>query len=96
MTGAINTISFISAPATTRELTRCQAKNARSKSTPLASFQLQLHERTYTLSSHESQEQINTISFIPAPAAMRELTPCPPMNPRGRSTPSASFQLQLP
>jgi hypothetical protein len=32
------------------------------------------HERTYFLSSQECQEQINIISFIPAPATMRELT----------------------
>src|ERR1700709_2514760 len=37
----INTISFIPAPAIMRELTCCQAKNARSRSTPSASFQLQ-------------------------------------------------------
>jgi hypothetical protein len=37
----IKTISFISAPATKREPTCCQAKNARSRSTPSASFQLQ-------------------------------------------------------
>src|ERR1700710_417156 len=119
----INTISFIPAPATMRELTCCQAKNARSRSTPSASFQLQPpsenllavkprmpgadqhhqlhsssshHERTYLLSSQECQEQINTISFIPAPATMRELTCCQAKNARSRSTPSASFQLQPP
>jgi hypothetical protein len=119
----INTISCIPAPATMRELTNCQAKNARSKSTPSASFQLQPpgenlrpvkprmpgadqhhqlhsssshHERAYLLSSQECQEQINTISFIPAPATMRELTSCQAKNARSRSTPSASFQLQPP
>src|ERR1700712_1848824 len=103
----INTISFIPAPATMRELTNCQGKNARSRSTPSASFQLQPpsenllavesrmpgadqhhqlhsssshHERTYKLSSQECQEQINTISFIPAPATMRELTNCQAKN----------------
>jgi hypothetical protein len=35
-----NTISFIPAPATRRELTSCQGKKARSTSTPSASFQL--------------------------------------------------------
>jgi YHS domain-containing protein len=86
-----------------RELTPCQAKNARSRSTPSASFQHQLprenllpvkprmpgadqdhelqsssshHERTYFLSSQECQKQIKTMSFIPAPATMRELTSC--------------------
>jgi hypothetical protein len=115
----INTISFIPAPATMREPTPCQAKNARSRSRPSASFQLQPprenslsvkprmpgadqhhqlqsssshHEKTYILSSQECQEQINTISFIPAPATMRELTVCQAKNSRSRSTPSASFQ----
>jgi hypothetical protein len=116
----INTISFIPAPATTRELTLCEGKNARSRSTPSASFQLQPpqenllsvkarmpgadqyhqlhsssshHERTYLLSSQECQEQIATISFIPAPATMRELTNCQAKKARSTSTPSASFQL---
>src|ERR1700710_183923 len=40
------------------------------------------HERTYSLSSQECQEQINTISFIPAPATMRELTNCQAKNGR--------------
>jgi hypothetical protein len=31
------------------------------------------HERTYPLSSQECQEQMNTISFIPAPATTREI-----------------------
>jgi hypothetical protein len=112
----INTISFIPGAATMRELTLCQAKNASSRSTPSASFQLkppgenllsvkprmpgadqhhQLysspshHERTYSLSSQECQKQINTISFIPVLATMRELTSCQAKNARGRSTPSA-------
>ena len=34
------------------------------------------HERTYILSSQECQEQIKTISFIPSPATMTELTHC--------------------
>jgi hypothetical protein len=118
----IKTISFIPAPATMRELTNCQAKNARSRSRPSASFQLQPpgetllavkprmpgadqdhqlhsssshHERTYILSSQECQE-IKTISIIPAPATMRELTPCQGKNTRRRSRPSASFQVQPP
>jgi hypothetical protein len=101
--------------------TNCQAKNAKSRSTPSASFQLQQpwenllsvkprmpgadqhhqlhsssshHERTYSLSSQECQEQINTIRFIPAPATARELTLCQAKNARSRSTPWASFQLQ--
>jgi hypothetical protein len=37
----INNISFNPAPASMRELTRCQVKNASSRSTPSASFQLQ-------------------------------------------------------
>jgi hypothetical protein len=119
----IKTISFIPAPATMRELTNCQAKNARSRSRPSASFQLQPpgenllpvkprmpradqdpqlqsssshHERTYFLSSQECQEQIKTISFIPALATIRELTPCQGKNARSRSRPSASFQLLQP
>jgi hypothetical protein len=115
----INTISCILTPATMRELTPYQAKNARSRSTPSASFQLQPpqenlraikprmpggdqhhqlhcssshHERPYSLTSQECQEQVNTISIIPAPATMRELTDCQAKNPRSRSTPSASFQ----
>jgi hypothetical protein len=54
------------------------------------------HERTYQLSSHECQGQINTISYIPAQATMKELTNCQAMNTRSRSAPSASFQLQPP
>jgi hypothetical protein len=119
----INTISFMPAPATRREPTSCQAKNTRSRSTPLASFWLQppggnllavkpripgadqyhkLHsssshqERTYSLSSQECQEQIITMSIIPAPATRRKLTNCQAKNARGRSTTSASFQLQPP
>jgi hypothetical protein len=38
------------------------------------------HERTYSLLSQECQKQINTISFIPAAATMRELTPCQAKN----------------
>jgi hypothetical protein len=79
-----------------RELTPCQAKNARSRSRPSASFQVQPHERTYSLSSQECQEQIKTISFIPGAAIMRELTPCQAKNARSRSRPSASFQVQPP
>jgi hypothetical protein len=37
----IKTISFFPAPATMRELTACQGNNARSRSRPSASFQLQ-------------------------------------------------------
>jgi hypothetical protein len=112
----INTMSFIPAPATMRELTLCQAKNAKSRSTLSASFQLQPpqgnvptvkprmpgadqhhqldpssshQERTYVLSSQEYQEQINTISFIPASATMRVLTNCQAKNAGRRSTPSA-------
>jgi hypothetical protein len=119
----IKTLSFNPAPATMRELTSCQAKNARSRSRPSASIQLQpprenllpvkprmpgadqdhqLHsssshqERTYSLSSQECQEQIKTISFIPATSTLRELTYCQAKNARSRSRPSASFQLQPP
>jgi hypothetical protein len=119
----INAISFIPAPATRRELTLCQAKNARRRLAPSVSFQIQPprenlppvqprmpgtdqhhqvhsssshHGRTYSLSSQECQEQINTISFIQAPATMRELTLYYAKNARSRSTPSASFELQPP
>jgi hypothetical protein len=54
------------------------------------------YERTYKLSSQEYQEQINTISFNPAPATIRELTCCHTNNARSRSIPSASFHLQPP
>jgi YHS domain-containing protein len=54
------------------------------------------HERTYFLSSQKCQEQINTISFIPAPATMRELTSCEANNATCKLRPSASFQLQPP
>jgi hypothetical protein len=54
------------------------------------------HERTHQLSSQECQEQINTISFSPAPGTMRELTSCQAKNASSRSTPSASMQLQTP
>src|ERR1700710_1343214 len=68
----IKTISFIPGSVTMRELTSCQAKNARSRLRPSASFQVQPHdERTYKLSSQECQEQTKTISFIPDPATMR-------------------------
>jgi hypothetical protein len=120
----MKTISFITAPATRRELTPCQANHddARSRSRPSASFQLQPlgenlqtvnvripgadedyqllsssshYGRTYKLSSQESQEQ-KTISFIPAPATMRQLTNCQGKNARSRCRSSASFQLQPP
>jgi hypothetical protein len=114
----INFINFILIPAIMRELTFCQAKNARSRSRPSASFHDQQpwenlptakprmpgahqdhqlhfsfshHERTYSLSSKECQEQIKTISFIPTPATRRELTNCEAKKTRSRSTPSASF-----
>jgi hypothetical protein len=73
----IMTISFIPAPATMSQLTSCQAKNARSTSTPSASCKLQPSRENYQLSRQSgSQEQINTISFIPAPATTRNLTCC--------------------
>jgi hypothetical protein len=119
----IKIISIFPAPATMRELTSWQVKNARSREAPSASSQLQPpwenllavkprmpvayqhhqlnsssshHERTYLLSSQQGKEQINTISFIPAPATRRELTRCQANNSKSRSTPSASFQLQPP
>jgi hypothetical protein len=78
------------------ELTSCEAKNARraDQHHQLQSSSTQ-HERTYMLSSKKCQK-INTISFIPATATMRELTLCQAKNARRRSTPSASFQLQPP
>jgi hypothetical protein len=54
------------------------------------------HERTYMLSKQQCQEQINTISFIPAPVTTRALTSCQAKNSMSRSTPSTSFQLQPP
>jgi hypothetical protein len=62
----------------------------------------QLHSRsshdksTYLLLSQEYQEQINIISFIPAPATIRKLTACQAKNARSKPTPSDSFQLQQP
>jgi hypothetical protein len=88
----MKTISFILAPATKKELTNFQARNARSRSIPSASFRLQPHERTYILSSQEFQEQMNTISFILAPATgMKELTRYQTKNASSRSTLLASF-----
>jgi hypothetical protein len=119
----MKTISFIPAPDTMRELTNCHTKNARSRSRPSASVQLQTpsenlrtvktrmpgadqdhqlhsssshHEVTYKLSHHKYHEQIKAISFIPAPATMRELTSCQAKNARSKSRPSALSQLQSP
>jgi hypothetical protein len=69
-------ISFIPAAATMRELTFCHAKNARSRSRHQLHSSSSHHERTYPLPSQECQEHIKTISFILAPATMRELTNC--------------------
>jgi hypothetical protein len=95
----INTISFIPASATIRQLTSCYAKNVSSRSTPSALFQLSpatTREVTCQLSSQEWQEQISTISFNPAPATMKELTCCQAKNAKSRSTPSALLHLQPP
>src|ERR1700709_2047051 len=80
----MNTMSFIPAPATMRELTRCQTKNARADEHHELHSSSSHHERTYQLSSQECQEQMNTMSFIPAPATMRELTRCQTKNARSR------------
>jgi hypothetical protein len=42
------------------------------------------YKRAYCLSNQEFQEHIKTISFIPAPATMRELTPCKAKNAKSR------------
>jgi hypothetical protein len=92
------TISFILAPATgMTELTNCQAKNARSRSIPSASFQLQqpCQENLPPVKSIMPGAD-QTISFILAPVTMRELTRCQAKIARRRSTPSVSFQLQPP
>src|SRR6266436_4278557 len=54
------------------------------------------HERTYPLSRQEWCKGIKTVSFIPAPATMRELTHCQGKNGARASRLSASFQLQPP
>src|SRR5437588_11492066 len=54
------------------------------------------HERTYTLSRQEWCKGIKTVSFIPAPATMRELTLCQGKNGARASRLSASFKLQPP
>src|ERR1700709_60936 len=119
----IKTDSFIPAPATMRELTDCQGKDATSTSRQSASFQLQPpwenlptvkarmpqahqdsqlhsssshHERTYRLSRQGCHKHIKTVSFIPAPATMRELTICQGKDATSTSRQSASFQLQPP
>ena len=38
------------------------------------------HQTTYSLSRQECPKCINTVSFIPAPATIRQLTPCPGKN----------------
>jgi hypothetical protein len=92
----MNTIRFIPASATKRELTNCQAKNARSRSTPSALFQLKPSGENLLSVKPRMPGEINTISFIVTPATMRELTSCQGKNARSRSTPSGSFQLQPP
>jgi len=54
------------------------------------------HEETYQLSSQECHKSIKTVSFIPAPATMRELTSCQAKNAPRASRMSASIQLQPP
>jgi len=49
---SIKAVRIIPAPATMRELTSCQAKNAPRASRLSDSFQLQPHERTYSLLNH--------------------------------------------
>jgi len=55
------TVSFIPAPATIRELTFWQAKNASRASRLSASFQLQPHERTYRLLHHTYHNIMKTM-----------------------------------
>jgi hypothetical protein len=94
----IKTVSFIPAPATMRELTNCQGKDA----VPQGHQDSQLHpssshhERTYLLSRQGCHKHIKTVSFIPAPATMRELTCCQGKDATSTSRHSASFQLQPP
>src|ERR1700710_2780750 len=96
----IKTVSFIPAPATMTELTSCQAKDATSTSRQSASFQLHPsptpHNRTSLLSSQGCHKHIKTVSFIPAPATMTELTSCQAKDATSTSRQSASFQLQPP
>src|SRR5882757_7054994 len=54
------------------------------------------HERTYTLSRQELCKGIKTVSFIPAPFTMRELTLCQGKNGARASRLSVSIQLQPP
>src|SRR5258707_5610385 len=51
------------------------------------------HERTYPLSRQEWCKGIKTVSFIPAPATLKELTNCQGKNGARGSRLSASFQL---
>ena len=51
------------------------------------------HKRTYSLSRQECHKSIKTVSFIPAPATMKELTSCQAKNAPRASRLSASFQL---
>jgi hypothetical protein len=54
------------------------------------------HDRTYRLSSQGCHKRIKTVSFIPAPATMTELTHCQGKVATSTSRQSASFQLQPP
>jgi hypothetical protein len=119
----IKTVSFIPSPATMRELTNCQGKDATHTSRQSASFQLQPkwdnllavrarmpqahqdsqlhsssshHERTYKLSRQGCHKHIKTVSVIPDPATMRELTSCQGKDATSTSRQSTSFQLKPP
>jgi hypothetical protein len=92
----IKTVSFIPAPATMRELTDCQAKDAQAHQDSQLHSSSSHHERTYRLSSQGCHQHIKTISFIPAPATMRELTHCQAKDATSTSRQSASIQLQPP
>jgi len=54
------------------------------------------HQTTYCLSRQKCPKCINTVSFISAPATIRQLTSCQGKNAPSASTQSASFQLQPP
>jgi hypothetical protein len=54
------------------------------------------HERTYSLSRQGCHKHIKTVSFIPAPSTMRELTIYQGKDATSTSRQSAPFQLQPP
>jgi len=91
---SIKAVRFITTPATMRELTNCQARNAPWTSRLSDSSQLQPPwENLPTVKPRMPQEHQDSIRFIPAPATIREPTNCQAKNATRASTLSDSFQL---